>query len=131
MRESLLTVGRILTFLNQAFDNRTNKEARVHVKTLSRDVASLQDHSSYLSGKLTFLLDATLGLINIEQNTVIKIMSVAAIVLLPPTLLASIWGMNFQYMPELGSPFGYPVAILGMVVAAVLPYLFFKRRGWL
>ena len=73
----------------------------------------------------------TLGLINIEQNTVIKIMSVAAIVLLPPTLLASIWGMNFQYMPELSSPFGYPVALLAMVVAAILPYLFFKRRGWL
>lgn len=131
MRESLLTIGRILTFLNQAFDNRTNKDAKVHVKTLSRDVASLQDHSSYLSGKLTFLLDATLGLINIEQNTVIKIMSVAAIVLLPPTLLASIWGMNFEFMPELNSPFGYPIALLSMVVAAVLPYLFFKRRGWL
>jgi magnesium transporter len=131
MRESLLTVGRVLTFLNQAFDNKINKDANVHVKTLSRDVASLQDHSSYLSGKLTFLLDATLGLINIEQNTVIKIMSVAAIVLLPPTLLASIWGMNFQYMPELSSPFGYPVALLAMVVAAILPYLFFKRRGWL
>ncbi len=131
MRESLLTISRILTFLNQAFDSSTNKDAKVHVKTLSRDVASLQDHSSYLSGKLTFLLDATLGLINIEQNTVIKIMSVAAIVLLPPTLLASIWGMNFEFMPELNSPFGYPIALLSMVVAAILPYLFFKRRGWL
>jgi magnesium transporter len=131
MRESLLTLSRILTFLSQAFDANVNKDAKVHVRTISRDVASLQDHSSYLSGKLTFLLDATLGLINIEQNTVIKIMSVAAIVLLPPTLLASIWGMNFQYMPELGWPFGYPMALIAMVVAGVLPYLFFKRRGWL
>jgi len=117
--------------LNQAFDSKLNREARVHVKTLSRDVASLQDHSSYVSGKLTFLLDATLGLINIEQNTVIKIMSVAAIVLLPPTLLASIWGMNFQYMPELSQPWAYPVALLTMIVSGALPYLFFKRRGWL
>lgn len=131
MRESLLTIGRVLTFLNQAFDNKFNKDARIHVKTLSRDVMSLQDHSSYLSGKLTFLLDATLGLINIEQNTVIKIMSVAAIVLLPPTLFASIWGMNFQYMPELSAPWGYPLAVVVMIVSGVLPYLFFKRRGWL
>ena len=101
------------------------------MKTISRDVASLQDHSTYLSGKLTFLLDATLGLINIEQNTVIKTMSVAAIVLLPPTLLASIWGMNYQTMPELDWALGYPLALVAMVVAGVLPYLFFKRRGWL
>jgi len=130
MRESLLTIGRLLTFLNQAFD-KTAKEARVHTKTLTRDVASLQDHLSYLSNKLTFLLDATLGLINIEQNTVIKIMSVASIVLLPPTLLASVWGMNFEFMPELHSVYGYPIAILSMIVAGILPYLFFKRRGWL
>nr|TFG54121.1 MAG: magnesium transporter [Hyphomicrobiales bacterium] len=131
LRESLLTLSRILTFLNQALDAELNKEARVHGITLSRDVASLQDHSTYVSGKLTFLLDATLGLINIEQNTVIKIMSEAAIVLLPPTLLASIWGMNFQYMPELSQPWAYPVALVTMAVSGALPYLFFKRRGWL
>ena len=131
MRESLLTIGRIVTFLNQAFDSKEFKEARTHVKTLSRDVLSLQDHSSYVSNKLTFLLDATLGLINIEQNTVIKIMSVAAIVLLPPTLFASIWGMNFQHMPELNEWWGYPLAIVTMVISAILPYVFFKRRGWL
>ncbi|MEE8438912.1 MAG: magnesium transporter CorA family protein [Micropepsaceae bacterium] len=131
MRESLLTLSRILTFLNQAFDATVKNAAKVHVKTISRDVASLQDHSTYLSGKLTFLLDATLGLINIEQNTVIKTMSVAAIVLLPPTLLASIWGMNYQTMPELDWTLGYPLALAAMVVAGVLPYLFFRRRGWL
>jgi magnesium transporter len=131
LRESLLTIGRVLTFLNQAFDSKTNKEAKTHVKTLTRDVLSLQDHSSYVSNKLTFLLDATLGLINIEQNTVIKIMSVAAIVLLPPTLLASIWGMNFAFMPELDEPWGYPLALILMAVSGALPYLFFKRRGWL
>ena len=131
MRESLLTIGRMVTFLNQAFDDKSYKDARVHTKTLARDVLSLQDHSSYLSGKLTFLLDATLGLINIEQNTVIKIMSVAAIVLLPPTLFASIWGMNFTHMPELDEVWGYPVAVVVMIVSAILPYLYFKRRGWL
>lgn len=131
MRESLLTIGRVATFLNQAFDSKINKDAKVHLKTISRDVMSLQDHSSYLSGKLTFLLDATLGMINIEQNTVIKIMSVAAIVLLPPTLFASIWGMNFQYMPELSSPWGYPLAVIVMIISGILPYIFFKRRGWL
>jgi len=131
MRESLLTIGRIVTFLNQAFDGKEFKEARTHVKTLSRDVLSLQDHSSFLSNKLTFLLDATLGLINIEQNTVIKIMSVAAIVLLPPTMFASIWGMNFHYMPELDKWWGYPMAIIAMIISAILPYVYFKRRGWL
>jgi magnesium transporter len=131
MRESLLTIGRVLTFLNQAFDSKVQKDARTHVKTLSRDVLSLQDHSSYVSNKLTFLLDATLGLINIEQNTVIKIMSVAAIVLLPPTLFASIWGMNFKYMPELDEVWGYPLSIVVMIISAILPYVYFKRRGWL
>jgi magnesium transporter len=131
MRESLLTIGRILTFLNQAFAAKPFKDVRTHVKTLTRDVLSLQDHSSYVSNKLTFLLDATLGLINIEQNTVIKIMSVAAIVLLPPTLFASIWGMNFDAMPELHVWWGYPLSIIIMFVSAVLPYIYFKRRGWL
>lgn len=131
MRESLLTVGRILTFLNQAFDTKTLRDVRTHVKTLSRDVLSLQDHSSYVSNKLTFLLDATLGLINIEQNTVIKIMSVAAIVFLPPTLFASIWGMNFEAMPELHVWWGYPISIVVMIISAILPYVYFKRRGWL
>jgi len=131
MRESLLTISRVLTFLNQAFDSKTAREAKQHTKTLSRDVLSLQDHSSYLSNKLTFLLDATLGLINIEQNTVIKIMSVAAIVLLPPTLFASVWGMNFHFMPELDEVWGYPFAVVVMIFSAILPYIYFKRRGWL
>ena len=78
-----------------------------------------------------FLLDATLGMINIEQNNIIKIFSIAAVVLLPPTLVASAYGMNFEFMPELKWVFGYPFALLLMVVSAVLPYLYFKRKGWL
>jgi len=132
MRESLLTIGRMLTFLNQAFENKAaHKDVRAHIKTASRDVQSLQDHSTYVSNKLTFLLDATLGLINIEQNNIIKIMSVAAIVFLPPTVLASIWGMNFHFMPELGEVWGYPVALVLILISGALPYLYFKRRDWL
>jgi magnesium transporter len=132
MRESLLTVGRVLSFLVQALDTaKPSKEIKAHLKTLTRDVQSLQDHSSYLAGKLNYLQDATLGLINIDQNNIIKIMSVAAMVFLPPTLFASIWGMNFKIMPELDWVLGYPFAFIVIVISAILPYLWFKRRGWL
>ena len=94
-------------------------------------MVSLADHVSYLSNKIVFLLDATLGMINIQQNDIIKIFSIAAVVFLPPTLVASAYGMNFEFMPELKWFFGYPFAILLMVVSAVLPYLYFKSKGWL
>jgi magnesium transporter len=131
MRESLLTISRLLSFLTQQVEERADKEARSHIRTIVRDIQSLQDHSSYLSGKLSYLLDATLGLINIDQNNIIKIMSVAAMVFLPPTLIASIEGMNFKFMPELSWWWGYPISIALMVLSAVVPYLWFKRRGWL
>jgi magnesium transporter len=131
MRESLLSFSRVLSFLTPAMDGKPNKDVRTHIKTLTRDVQSLQDHTSFLGGKLNYLLDATLGLINIDQNNIIKIMSVAAIVFLPPTLLASIWGMNFQNMPDLHSPVGYPIALVAIVISGILPYVWFKRRGWL
>ena len=92
---------------------------------------SLSDHATYLSNKITFLLDAMLGVVSIEQNNIIKIFSVAAVVLMPPTLVASIYGMNFKHMPELEWIHGYPLALLLMLVAAVLPYFFFKWRKWL
>jgi len=94
-------------------------------------VVSLADHVSYLSNKIVFLLDATLGMINIQQNDIIKIFSIAAVVFLPPTLVASIYGMNFDVMPELKWAIGYPFAIFLMVLSAVLPYLYFKHKGWL
>jgi magnesium transporter len=131
MRESLLSIGRVLSFLTQATDSKPSKDVRSHLKTLTRDVQSLQSHSAYLDGKLTYLQDATLGLINIDQNNIIKIMSVAAMVFLPPTLFASIWGMNFHLMPELQEWWGYPLAIVVMIASAVVPYVWFKRRGWL
>lgn len=131
MRECLLTLVRMTTFLSTAIDTKATKEARAHVKTLTRDVQSLLDHSSFIAGKLSYLQDATLGLINNEQNNIIKIMSVAAMVFLPPTLIASIYGMNFHYMPELSWPTGYFFSLIIMVISAVVPYVWFKRRGWL
>ena len=130
-RESLVSLGRMLSFLAQRMGAALPKELRGHVETLTHDAASLSDHASFLSNKVNFLLEATLGLINVEQNNIIKIFSVAAVALMPPTLIASIYGMNFHSMPELSWPYGYPVAIALMIVSAILPYLFFKRKGWL
>jgi magnesium transporter len=131
-RESAHSLGRLLTFLVHAANERKlGKPLQARIRTAARDVTSLTDHVTYLSGKIIFLLDATLGMINIQQNDIIKIFSVAAVVFLPPTLLASIYGMNFHHMPELDWLFGYPFALILMVLAAVLPYIYFKRKGWL
>jgi magnesium transporter len=132
VRESLVGVGRVLMFLTQAgMAQRIGKDLRDRLRTMSRDVRSLTDHASFLSSKINFLLDATLGMINIEQNAIIKIFSVVAVVFLPPTLIASIYGMNFHNLPELDWTFGYPLALLLMLASAITPYLYFKRRGWL
>lgn len=132
IRDSLFTIHRVTAFLaHLTTQKRSDKDVRARVKTLARDTSSLTEHSSSLSQKITFLLDATLGMINIQQNGIIKIFSVAAVVFLPPTLIASIYGMNYDHMPELDWQFGYPFALAVMVVSAVLPYVYFKRRGWL
>jgi magnesium transporter len=131
-RESLLTLARLLTYLGHVMSERGgDKPLRARVKTAQRDVQSLADHIGYLSAKITFLLDATLGMISNEQNNVIKIFSMLAVALMPPTLVATIYGMNFQYMPELKWLFGYPMAVGLMVASAVIPWLYFKRKGWL
>ena len=98
---------------------------------MSRDVHSLNDFVSFLSNKTTFLLDTTVGMISIEQNAIIKIFSVAAVAFLPPTLIASIYGMNFTHMPELGWTFGYPLALAAMVVSAIVPMILFRYKNWL
>jgi magnesium transporter len=131
-RESLVSIGRLASFLAQSIEsNRSPKEVRARVHTIERDVHSLTDHATFLNNKINFLLDATLGMINIEQNNIIKIFSVAAVVFLPPTLVASVYGMNFEAMPELKWGLGYPMALGFMVLSALLPYFYFKRRGWL
>lgn len=132
IRDSLLTLERLVGFLSHVTIQRESpNEIRERVKTLARDIRSLLDHAGFMSQKVTFLLDATLGMINIEQNTIIKIFSVAAVIFLPPTLIASIYGMNFAHMPELDWLLGYPFAISLMVISAILPYAYFKRQGWL
>src|SRR4029079_9858315 len=131
-RESAHSLGRLLTFLVHAVNERKEvKPLQARIRTAARDVASLTDHATFLSGKIIFLLDATLGMVSIQQNDIIKIFSVAAVVFLPPTLIASIYGMNFKHMPELEWWYAYPIALISMVLAAVLPYVYFKRRGWL
>lgn len=133
VRESLVSINRLLTYHQtlEADDKRKIKDARNRAKILYRDVVALTDQATFLSNKVNFLLDATLGLINLQQNQIIKIFSVAAVVFLPPTLVASIYGMNFEHMPELKWLLGYPWAIVLMILSAVLPYVYFKRRGWL
>ena len=132
VRESLVSIGRLLLYLaNEADSMRWAKEPRAQLRGMQRDVHSLSDHAAYLSNKIQFLLDAMLGMVTIEQNNVIKIFSVAAVALMPPTLIASIYGMNFHHMPELDWRWGYPIAIVLMIVAAALPYYFFKWKKWL
>lgn len=146
-RESLSTIERALLYVStvgrQELDRAApgakggakgdslSKATQVRLKTLVRDVETLADYTDFLSGKADFLLNAVLGLIANDQNGIIKIISVVSVIIMPPTLIASIYGMNFRAMPELDWPFGYPLALLVMVVAALIPYLIFKRRGWL
>jgi magnesium transporter len=131
-RECLVSIGRLVLYLaNEADVMRWAKDQRAVLKGMQRDVQSLSDHATYLSNKITFLLDAMVGVVTIEQNNIIKIFSVAAVVLMPPTLVASIYGMNFRHMPELEFTYGYPMAIVLMVVAAVVPYVVFKLKKWL
>ena len=132
VRESLVSINRVLLYLaNEADSMRWAKETRSQLRGMQRDVQSLSDHATYLSNKITFLLDAMLGVVFIEQNNIIKIFSIAAVVLMPPTLVASIYGMNFKHMPELDWSLGYPLAILLMLAAAALPYFIFKWKKWL
>ena len=129
--ETLLGLSRILTFVGAEKAGAIRRENQPLIKTLVRDVRSLVEHANFLNSKANFLLDAVLGIINVEQNAIIKTFTVASVALMPPTLIASIYGMNFQHMPELEWPIGYPLALLLMVVSAVLPIMYFKRKGWL
>jgi len=132
VRESLVSIGRLVTFLSAVVEGvKWSKDMREQLKTMQRDVASLTDHASYLAGKITFVLDAMLGVVNLEQNNIIKLFSVMAVVLMPPTLIASIYGMNFKIMPELEWTHGYPLALVLMLIAAIVPYYIFKLKKWL
>jgi len=129
-RESLVGLARLVAFARGHRLLRGDDAAMGALKTVATDVAVLLEHTASLSSKITFLLDASLGLINIEQNAIIKTFSVVAVMFLPPTLIASIYGMNFEVMPELGWRFGYPMALAAMVASMIAPFLYFKRKGW-
>jgi magnesium transporter len=132
VRESLVSIGRVVTFMSAVVEGiKWSKDMREQLKTMQRDIGSLTDHASYLSNKITFVLDAMLGVVNLEQNNIIKLFSVMAVVLMPPTLIASIYGMNFKVMPELEWVHGYPMALVMMLAAAVVPYLLFRWKKWL
>jgi magnesium transporter len=131
VRDSLMALSRLPSFLGSQPRIQQDAEMRELCRSVSRDVQSLSEHASFISGNLTFLLDASLGIINVEQNSIIKIFSIASVVFLPPTLVASIYGMNFKFMPELDWTIGYPVAIFAMLMSAIIPFLFFRWKGWL
>lgn len=130
IRESAVSTRRMLGYLVTT-DRVASSDHLPHVESLIGDVRALLDHSNFLAENLNFLLDASLGLISLEQNFVMKLFSVVAVVLMPPTLIAGIYGMNFEHMPELDWLYGYPFALALILASAILPYWFAKRRRWL
>ena len=133
IRYSAVSTMRMLSFLagTNRMHEEAQKDARHHLASLTTDATSLGEHATFLSDNLQFLLDASLGLISIEQNAAMKLFSWAAVVFLPPTLIAGIYGMNFHYFPELNWHYGYAISLVLMLASAVGPYLYFKRRGWI
>jgi magnesium transporter len=130
VRESLVSLGRMIGFL-LAQPDITDSEIRSRANSVTRDISSVTDHATFVAQNIQFVLDALLGLISVEQNAIVKFFSIVAVVLLPPTLIAAIYGMNFAVMPELNWTWGYPTALVAMLVSAVFPYLWCRHRGWL
>ncbi|MFZ4649991.1 MAG: magnesium/cobalt transporter CorA [Rubrivivax sp.] len=129
IRRNVMDTRRALSFMMRS--RMLNAEQFEEARQILRDIDSLDSHTAFLFDKINFLMDATVGFININQNKIIKIFSVASVGLLPPTLIASIYGMNFKYMPELDQPWGYPFAIALMIASVAAPFLYFRRKGWL
>ncbi len=131
VRDSLSSLSRLMTFFYNIPAVQQDHGTKELCRTVSRDIQSLSEHASFIAGNITFLLDASLGLINIEHNSIIKIFSIASVVFLPPTLVASMYGMNFEFMPELHWVAGYPFSLGLMLISAVIPFFFFRWKGWL
>ncbi len=129
IRLSLMDKQRVLSFLSRR--SLLPQSEREELREILRDVESLLSHTAFLFDKVNFLMDTAMGFINIAQNQIIKIFSIAAVVFLPPTTIASIYGMNFEHMPELAWQWGYPAAIVLIVASGIAPYLFFRYKGWL
>jgi magnesium transporter len=131
VRDSLNSLSRLLTFVGNTPLMRRSEGDDSLCRTVAHDVETLSEHATFVSANIAFLLDASLGLINVEQNAIIKIFSIASVVFLPPTLVASIYGMNFHVMPELDWHAGYPLAIFAMLLSAIIPFFVFRWKGWL
>jgi magnesium transporter len=132
VRLSLLTLERALSFFGQTLAGRPeSEELKELLKGEMRDIQALSVHGDFLSSRVSLAVDATMGMINLAQNATVRILSVVAALFLPPTLIASIYGMNFRVMPELDWSWGYPGALVLMVASAVATWAFFKWRGWL
>ncbi|MFY9478592.1 MAG: magnesium/cobalt transporter CorA [Pseudomonadota bacterium] len=129
IRRNVMDTRRAVSFMMRA--RMLNAEQFEESRQILRDIDSLDSHTAFLFDKINFLMDATVGFININQNKIIKIFSVASVAFLPPTLIASIYGMNFQAMPELNWAWGYPFAVLVMIASAITPFWYFRRKGWL
>ena len=129
IRRNVMDTRRAVSFVMRS--KMLNADQFEEARQILRDIESLDNHTAFLFDKINFLMDATVGFININQNKIIKIFSVASVALLPPTLIASIYGMNFQYMPELNHKLGYPFALAIMAASALLPMIYFRRKGWL
>lgn len=129
IHESLHSILRLLVFFKH--HSASDKHLCENIETLMTDAQALLRQTEFISNKITFQLDATLGMINVEQNLIIKIFSVVAVFFMPPTLVSSLYGMNFKFMPELDWHFGYPMAIFLMACCAVAPYIYFRKKGWL
>ncbi len=129
IRRNMMDTRRALSFMMRS--KLLSAEQFEDARQILRDIDSLDSHTAFLFEKINFLMDATVGFININQNKIIKIFSVASVALLPPTLVASLYGMNFRYMPELEWPLGYPLALGLMLASALIPMWYFRRRGWL
>ncbi|MCP3390845.1 magnesium transporter CorA family protein [Bradyrhizobium sp. CCGB12] len=129
-RDVLLGVGRIASFAGDVGNEWITAGSKRRLEAVSKDVVSLSDYETRLSDKIQLLLDAVLGFVNIQQNELFKILTIVSVVGVPPTILVGIWGMNFKHMPELDWTFGYPLAWLGIIASALLPLIWFKRRGW-
>jgi magnesium transporter len=129
IRRNVMDTRRAVSFMMRA--KMLNAEQFEEARQILRDIESLDSHTAFLFDKINFLMDATVGFININQNKIIKIFSVASVALLPPTLIASIYGMNFEFMPELKLAWGYPYALALMLASAIVPMWYFRKRGWL
>lgn len=129
INESLHSLSRTLSFFKQV--NNSGADIDGDISILATDVLALIKQTAFLSDKITFQLDATLGMINVEQNLIIKMFSVVAVFFLPPTMISSIYGMNFEHMPELSWDYGYPMAIGIMIMCAIVPFVYFRKKGWL